>query len=99
MDDAKIASTILEQLGGVGRLKLMTGARDILITKRGVRFKFPNRRGPNYVHITLDGDDTYTVRMARLVKLELRSESTVHGIYAGQLVELFENATGLALSL
>jgi len=39
------------------------------------------------------------VTLGRIVKYDLRSSSTINGIFAGDLVELFENATGLRLSL
>lgn len=99
--NTQIANTILDQLGGTGRLVAMTGAKHILVDGHGVSFKFPNRAAgrPNHCKITLDGSDTYTVTFGRVVKFELRQPSTVEGIYADQLVELFENATGLALSL
>ena len=94
-----IANTILEQLGGAGRLQAMIGARDMLYDARSLSFKFRNRRGPNWVKIALDPSDAYSVTFGRIVKYELRSSSTVNGIFADQLKELFENATGLVLSL
>ena len=98
--DEEIARTILEQLGGTGRLVAMTGAKHFMTDGPAVSFKFANRApAPNYVKITLDASDTYTVTFGRIVKFELRSSSTVSGIYCDQLVELFENTTGLYLSL
>jgi len=94
-----IANTILDQLGGAGRLQAMIGAKHFLADDNSLAFKFPNRRGPNWVKITLDPSDTYTVTFGRIVKYELRSSSTVSGIQCGQLKSLFENTTGLALSL
>ena len=92
--NTQIANTILEQLGGTGRLVAMTGAKHFMVDGPGVSFKFPNRAAgrPNHCKITLDGSDTYTVTFGRIVKFELRAPSTVEGIYADQLKGLFENA-------
>lgn len=100
MSTNQVATTILEQMGGQGRIVAMTGAKNFLYDTNAVSFKFPNRApAPNYVKVELKGDDTYTVTFGRIVKWELRSASTVEGIYRDQLRELFENATGLRLSL
>src|SRR4030042_1880952 len=95
------ANTIIEQLGGFGKLKAMTGAKDFTSVENGVCFKFknPNRNRPNYIMVVLAGDDTYNVTMAKLVRFEPLNQSTVSGIQVGQIKELFENATGLCLSL
>jgi len=99
--NTQIANTILDQLGGTGRIAAMTGAKNFMVDGPGVSFKFPNRdcKRPNWIKVTLDPSDTYTVTMGRIVKYALRSSSTVNGIYCDGLVELFENATGLRLSL
>ena len=99
MDNAAAADTILDQLGGAGRLVAMTNAKNFVYDGASLAFKFSNRRGPNYCKIALAHDDTYTVTLGRIVKYDLRSSSTINGIFAGDLVELFENATGLRLSL
>lgn len=99
-----VAKTILDQLGGVGRLQSMTGAKDILFDSNSVQFKFKNRTGPNYCKVTLDPDDTYTVEFGRfvtgrLVKKNLQNIVEFEGMFASQLISLFEVETGLALSL
>lgn len=99
--DDSVARTILEQMGGTGRLVAMAGAKGFVYDANAVSFKFPNRdrNRPNYCKVELAADDTYTVTFGRIVKWDLRSASTVEGIYWDQLVELFENATGIYLSL
>ena len=49
----QVAKTILEQLGGAGRLQVMTGAYNFVAYPNGVSFKFKNRK-VNYVKITLN---------------------------------------------
>ena len=101
LSDAAVAKVIVDQLGGCGRLGAMLGAKMFVLHRSGVSFKFPNpsRNRPNYCLVELADDDTYTVTMGRVVKFDLRSKSTVAGIHVDQLRELFENATGLRLSL
>jgi len=96
-----IANVILDQMGGAGRIRCMTGAKQFIAIEKGLQFKFPNRqrsRG-NFISVVLDADDTYTVTFrnhtAKASKI-VREES---GIYWDQLKELFENQTGLRLSL
>ena len=97
----QIAETILQQMGGAGRLVAMTGAKNFMMDGPALSFKFPNRpKGrPNYCKVTLDPSDTYTVTFGRIVKWDLRLVETFTGIYCDGLVDLFEIKTGLYLSL
>ena len=67
----EVAMTILSQMGGVGRIQAMTGAKNFAYFDekgvKGVSFNFPNRGNkPNFVKITLDeGTDTYTVEFGK----------------------------------
>ena len=84
-------------MGGMGRIKAMTGAKNFSITELGVQFQFPNRqrsRG-NAVRIDLNGKDLYDVSFyngSRLVK-------EYKDIYFDQLMDIFEEQTGLYLTL
>lgn len=65
---AQIAKTILDQMGGVGRIQMMTGAKNFLHDKNSVSFDFPNKgKGkPNHVKITyVRGRDSYDVEFGR----------------------------------
>lgn len=97
----QIAKTILDQMGGLRRIQAMTGAKDFLHGTNWVSFKFPNkqRSKPNYVKITLDASDTYTVEFGRIVGYDLKNTKSTSMVYADQLVELFERTTGLYLRL
>jgi hypothetical protein len=106
----QIAKTILLQMGGAGKIKMMTGAKNFMALPSGVSFDFPNKGGPNHVKITLEPDDTYTVEFGRkagmkaLMSGNLKADdfykqiSKHTDIYFDQLKELFEGQTGLYLS-
>ena len=99
-NNIEIANTIVQQMGGTGRLRAMLGAKLFIAIDNGLQFKFPNRlrsRG-NCVRIELEPNDTYKVSFwsigsrAKLVR-------EVEGVYCDGLKSLFEEQTGLRLSL
>jgi hypothetical protein len=102
MTDAQ-ASTLLRQMGGMGRLVAMTGAKDFLRTERdgipALAFKFKGSPKANYVAILLDPSDTYTLHFGKIVKYDLKPTGTFEGVYADRLKSVFEDFTGLYLSL
>jgi hypothetical protein len=105
-NNTQIAQTILEQMGGTGRLVSMIGAKHFVAVESGVRFRFSNFNGQvpfNFCEVTLRGDDTYDLTISKLRKrngIEKRTnEHTDSGVYCDQLKTLFEGTTGLALSL
>lgn len=99
-----IANTIIEQLGGKGPLEAMIGAKNFLTAPDQLSFRFgkgaTNRA--NFCEITLDANDTYTVRFARIGRAP-RFNVTECGktsmVYADSLRKHFEQATGFYLSL
>ncbi len=102
-EEAKnVAATIASQLGGFGRLTAMTNAKQFMHDNDGsLAFKFSGSRKVNYVKITLNCMDTYDVEFGKIkkfnyVKDEQRSRD---GVYGDMLVDLFEQATGLYLSI
>lgn len=99
-DNVAIARTILTQLGG-GRFKAMTGASQFMTIENGLRIKFPNRAAgmPNMVTITLRDDDTYKMEFHRLRGSKVTLTDGFSGVYCDQLQPLFEDATGLYVSL
>ena len=57
-----IAQEIFRQLGG-NRFSVMTGSKNYTSIGNGLQFSLPKRyNGINKISITLEGDDTYTVR-------------------------------------
>jgi hypothetical protein len=95
-DSERIGRTILEQIGGAGRLVAMTGAKHVLLLERGVCFKFA---GGRYCEIVLDADDTYTIEVSKLRRYEKTGTRSLSGVYCDGLVETFESMTGLYLTL
>lgn len=97
----QIATTILNQIGGKGRVSSMIGARDFVAIEQGLRFKFTARARNriNCVDIRLDASDTYDVTFARVWSFGSECIRSNRGVHADQLRAVIEQATGLALSL
>lgn len=109
MTDYEIANTILEQLGG-GRFLMMTGAKDLMSIKSGLRMRLPrNASKANKLEITLTGMDDYNMRFYRVTparystrggKFTLYPEKTTEvkkyeNVFFDQLQELFTEVTGM----
>jgi hypothetical protein len=107
----QVATTILNQMGGIRRLSLMIGAKDFISFRaiseseygRGlgaVSFKFMRAPGkPNFIRIVLDPSDTYTVEFGALHGHSFKIVETLSDVYAEDLQRTFTRKTGLALSL
>ena len=96
---SQIAQTILKQLGGNQRVAIMTGADQFLAGDRSLSFKFKNSKTANAVLITLERDDTYTLKFTKIRGLKFTDVATVEGVYFDGLIDVFEKTTGLRLSL
>lgn len=94
----QVAKTILEQLGGAGRLQVMTGAYNFVAYPNGVSFKFKNRK-VNYVKITLNGMDLYDIEFLKLTVNSQKKVAEFEDIYFDQLIDIFEDTTGMYLRL
>lgn len=97
-----VGKTILEQMGGIGRLRAMTGAKDFVTYPDGVAFKFPNRQRSkgNYVKVVWNrGPDDYTMEFQNLTSTSAKKVKTYKNIGVEQLIELFQKQTGLFLRL
>lgn len=95
-----VAKTILQQMGG-NRLFAMLGATLVNTTSDSVTFKWPNRersRG-NAVKVTLLPDDTYEMTFFNMSGRGAKKVKEYRGVYADQLIDLFEKQTGWALRL
>jgi len=102
----QIAATILQQLGA-NKFCAMTGAKELVATERGLRFRLPARfakHGIVLVSIDLDPSDTYTVSFQRIKRTRVVPGVTfpepvevkkVVGAYAEDLQRVFTEATGL----
>lgn len=95
-----IAQTIINQIGGMGRLKAMIGAKDFLIIESGVRFKFAKAyNGINYISIVLNGNDLYDVEYKKVGSKNAITIATSNDLYSDMLKSDFEQTTKLYLSL
>lgn len=104
----QVANEILKQLGGFGRLKAMVGIHNAGFSKgqeafdRGqLSFKFKGSKVANYCTITLAGDDTYRVYFSHYNRRTFveKNARTVERVYAEDLKGLFEEHTGLYLTI
>jgi hypothetical protein len=99
-NDVTVAKTIIDQMGGTGRLKAMINARDYFYSATHVQFTFSGNRRANKCIITLDWTDTYTMEIGKMTrKCEWKSIYHQSGLYWDMLKPVFEKATGLYLSL
>ena len=92
--------TILSQMGGMGRLVMMIGAKQFACDEKSVKFRFAARSvdGSNGVKVTLDPSDTYTVEFFSARGTSYKVKKELSGVYADDLVRIFEGQTKLYLS-
>jgi len=99
-DDNEVASIIIDQLGGIKRLRLFTGLLSANPINNGVELKMPLDAADNpyqkadTVKITLNSMDTYDVVFYK----NSEQVSEYLGVYDDMLVDIFETGTGLFLS-
>lgn len=100
--EPSVAKIILQQLGG-NKFIAMTGARNFLNLGNGLSFRLPGsgftKQGINYVNITLDPSDTYTIEFRRIRGSKNTIISTHNDIYYDVLQEVFTRVTGLETHL
>ena len=94
-----VAEIILEQMGGYGRLKSMVNVKNLNCTDNSLAFKFSGSRKINHVRVELKSDDTYKMEFLKVGKIDWKTVKEYDGIYCDMLVEIFEDVTGLYLSL
>ena len=90
----EISATILSQLGRT--FWHMVGGKSPVAIDSGVQFGFTKgNQGINKVVITLNGSDTYDLKFWRIGKT-IKEVVGVGDIYNDQLLDIFENITGLS---
>ncbi len=107
----EIAKTILDQLGG-NKFLAMTGANHLLADGNTLRMTLPkNNSRANRLYITLDPDDTYTMRFFRFTPGRLNKKTFAwtedktqevrleKGVYCDMLQSIFTATTGMATHL
>jgi hypothetical protein len=102
-ESQRVAATILAQMGGAKRLQVMIGANSFASDRNGVLFKFRGTRKANAVRIELTPQDLYRVEFykqrgkAQGYRVDLVHE--LDEVYCDMLIELFEQFTGLYLTI
>ena len=91
-----VATKILEQLGG-NRFLAMTGSKNLVNHGNALSMKFPKPRGRqvNYLKITLEPADMYTMEFGYIRGLNYTPHDPITGVYARELQEIFTAKTGL----
>ncbi len=97
----EVANTIIEQLGGFGRLRAMVGAFNLVGDATSVTLRFKGSRKTNMLKVTLNSTDTYTVEFLKYSpsKCKATTVKKTSMVYCDMLVSLFENTTGLYLTI
>jgi hypothetical protein len=99
----RIARTIIEQMGGFNKLGAMIALSHTLILDSGVSFRFKGSRKANYCKIILEATDLYTVefyKVRELINVSVNEPlKSITGVYNDMLKPIFEETTGLYLSL
>lgn len=93
-----IGQTIIQQLGGAGRLQMFIGLRQLLTEESGVTLVFPKPKhagAVNRVRITLNGKDLYDMEFIRYSKRSVKVIKESNDVYAEDLRDRFEEGTGL----
>ena len=101
MSNLVVANTIVQQMGGAGKLRAMIGAHTYVGSDTGLQFQFKGCRTANKVQITLGGLDLYKMEIFQLRSggTEAREVYSEDMLYFDMLIPEFEKATGLCLSL
>ena len=101
-----IATTIIEQMGGSGRLQALVGANSFGcdeieydgFNQPTVWFKFKMNRTMNVCRVIYEeGKDLYVVQFIKATIKGLKIVKEFTDVYAEDLIPLFENTTGLVL--
>ncbi len=95
----QVAETILQQLGGAGRLRMFAGCKDFAGDENSVQFKVgKNEKKVTCCRIVLDASDTYTVVFYAGRSVNLKKVYECSDVYNDSLVSIFEAQTGMYLS-
>lgn len=98
--DTQIAQTIIQQLGGVGRLSAMTSAKHFVALPDGVAFRIGrNSKKVNLVKIRLNGRDLYDLEFSYATVRSYKAKGSATDVFCENLVDVFEEHTGLYLTL
>lgn len=93
------AMEIINQLGGFGKLKAMVSADGFMYHRDWLSFSFKGNKKIDMIRIKLNAMDLYDINFYKFNKknFELEDRAEYNGVYNDQLIEIFENTTGLYL--
>lgn len=95
--DLTVANTIREQIGNIAFS--MMGASQLAGSAHSLTFKIKGSKVANYIQVTLDPNDTYTVDFFKTRGHSIRLVDSVEMVYADSLRTIISSKTGLYLSL
>ena len=91
----KNAIVIMNQLGG-NLFCTMIGVKKIMAVENGVIFNVTtNKLKCNYVQVTLNGSDLYDIQYLSIRAGKRTVKHEDNNVYAEDMIELFEQNTGL----
>lgn len=98
------AQETFQQLGGTNRLSVMVGAKNFTFSgdESFIAFKWVAKSPTckaNYLKVVYNSNDTYTMKFLRVYGQKVTEIKEYSDVYCDQLIELFENTTGLYLTL
>lgn len=100
-ENKAIAQTILNQLGGIRLLNTMIGAKNYTFDENLVGFRYMNaeRNNSNHIQIHLLPSDLYKLEFWNIRGMKSKVVETIEGVYADNLAEIFQDKTGLTLTM
>ena len=99
-ENMQIAQTILEQLGG-RQFLMMTGSTNLTAIDKGLGMLIKrNKSGANVFRVILDeGADLYDVEFVKSSPARYDMIKRIEGVYCDMLQDIFEEETGLYVTL
>ena len=98
---SQVAETILAQMGGRRVFGTMLNVKQMVYGDNELTVRFTNRKRSrgNMVRVKLNGLDLYDVTFYNVAKYEAKEVKAHTNLYSHSLREVFENQTGLCLTI
>ena len=97
---SNIAATIQNQIGN--RALYMLGAKNLIDHGDALSFRIRGSRKANYIKVTLDPSDTYSIefkKLGRAPAYKVTDVADFSGVYVDSLHAIIERTTGLYTSI
>jgi hypothetical protein len=88
----------IKQLGGYGKLQSMISAKDFMKGDDYLQFRFSGSRKMNTAKIELTASDEYKITFYKISGVNVDEIETASA-FASNIKQVFENKTGLLLSI